>query len=70
MLYHTAAAVYRSEVQVEGMFLPVLYDCAPSRPLGDSVFSLFDEGMEGMILRGLVLLGPPPLSEYCSFLPG
>ena len=48
----------------------VLYDCAPSRPLGDSVFSLFDEGMEGMILRDLVLLGPPPLSEYCSILPG
>ena len=47
----------------------VLYSCAPSRPLSDSVFSRFDQGREGTILRGLVLMFPLLLSSNCNILP-
>ena len=44
----------------------VWYCCAPSRPLDPAAFSRFDEGVEGMVLRGVVrgvvLLCPLPLS--------
>ena len=38
------------------------YYCAPPHPLDAAVVSRFDEGVEGMIIRGLVLLCPLPLS--------
>ena len=36
--------------------------CAPTFHLDTAVFSRVDEGVEGMILRGLVLLPHPSLS--------
>ena len=40
----------------------------PSRPLDTAVLSCLNEGAEGRILRGLVLLGPLPPSRYCCYL--
>ena len=37
------------------------YCCAPSRPRDAGVFARFDEVIEGIILRGLVLLCPLPI---------
>ena len=40
----------------------VWYCCAPSRPVDAAVVSRLDEVIEGMILRGRVLLCPVPHS--------
>ena len=37
------------------------YCCTPSSPRDAAVFTRFDEVIEGMILRGLVLLCPLPI---------
>ena len=46
----------------------VRYRCASSLPLDTAVLSRFDGGGEGMVLRGLQLLCPLPLSRYCCIL--
>ena len=39
----------------------------PPLPLDTAVFSRADGGLEGMVLRGLVLWRPFPSSGYCCF---
>ena len=65
LLQHSPVWTFKVRVWSYGVW----YCCAPSRPRGYAVFSRSNEVIEGMILRGLVLLCPLPLLLYCSILP-